>query len=100
MTLAGFIVVGPGVEPLLRGLTAFDVSVNSLPPGTCSETKLADIHALLVRPPISPLPELRIYIAADLGEYTWETLLETGRALGIAPIGLESLPALGLPACL
>jgi heterotetrameric sarcosine oxidase gamma subunit len=100
MALVGLHLVGPRVESLLRRLTAFDVSPTSLPPGACAETKLAEVHALLVRPSRSPLPEFLIYIAADVGEYVWETLLETGRDLGIAPIGLESLAELGFPPCL
>jgi glycine cleavage system aminomethyltransferase T len=100
MALAGFRLIGPKTESLLRGLTAFDVSVNSFPPGKCAETKLADVHAQLVRPPLSPFSELRIYIAADVGEYVWETLLAAGRDLGIVPLGLESLAALGFPQCL
>jgi glycine cleavage system aminomethyltransferase T len=100
MSLAGFVVVGPGIDLLLPRLTGFDLSVNSLPPGRCAETKLAEVHALLVRPPESALSELRIYIAADVGEYVWETVLLAGRDMGIVPLGLESLAALGFPQCL
>jgi glycine cleavage system aminomethyltransferase T len=100
MPLAGFAVVGPGTDLLMPRLTGFDLSVNALPPGRCTETKLADVHALLIRPPNSPLTELRIYIAADVGEYVWETLLLAGRDLGIVPLGLESFAAIGFPQCL
>jgi heterotetrameric sarcosine oxidase gamma subunit len=87
---AGFALVGPHTEALLRRLTALDLQETAFPAGTCAETGVAGVHALLVRPAGLTLPALRVYVAWDLGEYVWERLLEAGHGLGLVPGGLEA----------
>jgi glycine cleavage system aminomethyltransferase T len=91
---AGFWLVGPHTDALLRRLTPLDVASPALSLGACAETSLAGVHALLVRSPELSVPSLRIYTSWDLGEYVWESLLEPGRALGTRPLGLDGLAAL------
>ncbi|HEV3263081.1 MAG TPA: hypothetical protein VG013_39975 [Gemmataceae bacterium] len=91
---AGFGLIGPRTEEALRHVTPLDVSQAALPAGSCAETSLAGVHALLVRPPETALPAVQIYIAWDLGEYVWERLLDAGRGFGLAPVGLEGWRAL------
>ncbi len=88
--LAGFALLGPATEEVLRRLTALDVSAAALPPGWCAETGLATVQALLVRPPGLPLPGVLIYVAWDLAEFVWETLWELGLAWGLQPVGMEA----------
>jgi glycine cleavage system aminomethyltransferase T len=80
---AGFGLTGPGIASILASLTALDPS--ALAPGFCAETNLAGMHALFVRPP--EVNQLQIYVAWDLGEYAWERLLESGRAVGVTAVG-------------
>jgi glycine cleavage system aminomethyltransferase T len=96
---AGFCLAGLHIYDVLRQLVALDVSQAALPAGSCAETGLAGVHALLVRPPElggSFPPSLQIYVAWDLAEYVWQRLLDAGRAWGMAPLGWEALRALGL----
>ncbi len=83
---AGFALVGPHIDELLAQLSSLDV----LPAGSCAETNLAGVQALLARPPEQALPEVRVHVSWDLGEFVWERLLETGRGLGIVPLGLDA----------
>jgi sarcosine oxidase gamma subunit len=92
---AGFLLAGESGK-LLRRLTSLNVSSVNLPPGSCAETELAGVHALLVRPPGEAPPSSRIYVAWDLAEYVWETLVEAGNEEGIRPMGLDELPRLGI----
>lgn len=85
---AGFGLIGPRAEELLRHVTAFDLS--SLADESCAETKVAGVQALLVRPARLPLPALRLYVSWDLGEYVWETLFEAAHHLDLTPIGLDA----------
>jgi heterotetrameric sarcosine oxidase gamma subunit len=93
---AGFVVVGPRWEELLRRLTSLDLRPNTFPMNSCTETALAGVEAILVRSSESSLPCLRIYVAWDLGEYVWERILEAGREQGLLPLGLEALGLLGV----
>jgi len=93
---AGFVVVGPRWEELLRRLTSLDLRPTSLPLPSCTETALAGVEAILVRSSGPSLPWVRIYVSWDLGEYVWERILEAGREQGILPLGLEALGLLGV----
>jgi glycine cleavage system aminomethyltransferase T len=95
---AGFCLAGLHMDDMLRHITALDVSPARLPAGSCAETGLAGVHALLVRPPDSEPPSLQVYVAWDLAEYIWERLLDAGRSRGIVPLGWEALRTLGLAA--
>jgi glycine cleavage system aminomethyltransferase T len=87
--LAGISLVGPKGDALLHQLTALDIS-DALAPGSCVQTNLAGIHALLVRSLELTVPSLRIYVSWDLAEYLWTRLLEVGRRWEVVPLGLES----------
>lgn len=83
---AVFGLVGPQYEQVIRRLTAFDASFAGLPLGTCAETNLAGVQALLVRPPWE-WSALLVGVSWDLGEFVWERLLEAGRG-EVYPLGL------------
>lgn len=85
---AGFALVGPRTEELLRRVTVFDLA--TLNDESCAETKVAGVHGLLIRPAPLSLQSVRLYVSWDLGEYVWETLFEKGHALGLVPVGLEA----------
>ena len=87
---AGFCLIGPHTEGVLRQLTSVDVSSAALPAGSCAETSLAGAHALLVRAPDMRLPSIRVYVAWDLAEYAWESLLSAGGGVELTPLGLEA----------
>jgi glycine cleavage system aminomethyltransferase T len=70
--LAQFTLTGNDLEEVLRSLTSFEVSTSAFLPGSCAQTGLAGIHAVLIRPPQTK--EMRICLAADLAEYVWERL--------------------------
>jgi glycine cleavage system aminomethyltransferase T len=95
---AGFYLAGLHIDDMLRHLTTLDISPARLPAGSCAETGLAGVHALLVRPPASEPPSFQVYVAWDLAEYVWERLLDAGRPWGIVPLGWEALRTLGLAA--
>jgi heterotetrameric sarcosine oxidase gamma subunit len=88
---AGFWLVGPRLEELLRRVTHLDIRLSAFPVNSCAETAFAGVEALLVRPAED---SLRVYLAWDLGEYVWERMLEAGRDVPITPMGLEALALL------
>ena len=83
---AAFSLSGPTFESLLRRLTAIDVSSSVFAEGSCAETNLAGVEALLVRPPTCSRPRILIRVGWDVGEYLWETLVHTGSGLDLTTI--------------
>jgi hypothetical protein len=80
---------------ILARLTALDVGPVALPPGSCTETGLAGVHALLVRPPGLSIPSMLVLIAPDVAEYVWERVFGCGVA--IIPLGLAGVEELARP---
>jgi sarcosine oxidase subunit alpha len=95
-TFAGFCLVGPAILEVLRRLTPLDVSSIAFPQGSCAETSLAGVQAVLVKPPASPQSTVRVYVAWDVGEYVWERLVASGSRLGLVVIGMEAMARLSL----
>jgi sarcosine oxidase subunit alpha len=91
---AGFVLLGPRLEPFLRRLTHLDLRSAPVPENSCAETALARVETLLVRSAEFGLLALRLYVAWDLGEYVWERMLEAGHDGPITPIGLDALTQL------
>jgi glycine cleavage system aminomethyltransferase T len=89
---AAFWLVGPRIEDLLHRLTAVDV--RAAPVGSCAETALAGVAALLVASPELEMPSLRVCVSWDLAEFVWECLLDAGLGLGAVPLGLDTIQAL------
>lgn len=94
---AGFRLIGPRLDELLRRLTHLDVRAAAFPVGSCAETAFAGVEALLVRPAEQSLPSMHIYVAWDVGEFVWERMLEAGDNVPIAPVGVEALALLAAP---
>jgi glycine cleavage system aminomethyltransferase T len=88
---AGFLVAGPRTQDLLRRLTHLDVRPAALPIHSCAETQLAGVEALLIPTPELSLPAMRVYVAWDVAEYVWDRMLEAGRDLSIAALGMDGL---------
>jgi sarcosine oxidase subunit alpha len=92
---AGFWLLGPRLDELLRYLTHLDMRPASFPVNSCAETALAGVEALLVRVAETSLPALRVYVPWDLGECVWERVMEAGRDVPVTPLGMDALALLG-----
>ena len=96
---AAFWLFGPHTDELLRQLTHFDVAALSggrkpAEQGSCAETGLASVPAILVRPPSPAILSMRILTGWDVAEYVWEKLLQAGQTWKIIPLGLDGLDML------
>jgi sarcosine oxidase, subunit alpha len=84
---------GPDHERGLRALTSFNVASAAFSPGSCAETGLAGVHAILIRPPGSVAATF-IYVAQDVGEYMWERLHDAAGENVLVPMGLDAFGTL------
>ena len=89
-------VAGPRSRELLRRLTDVDLSSEAVPYLGAVHGLVAAVPSLFMR--IGFVGELgyELHFPAEYGEYLWNTLLETGRDLGIAPFGVEAQRVLRL----
>jgi hypothetical protein len=96
---AAFWLFGPHTDELLRQLTHFDVAALSggcepAEQGSCAQTGLAGVPAILVRPPSPAIPSMRILTGWDLAEYVWEKLFYLGKTWNISRLGSDGLDML------
>jgi sarcosine oxidase subunit alpha len=89
-------VAGPKSRELLLRLTDIDLSSAAVPYMGAVEGSVAGVPTLFMR--IGFVGELgyELHFPAEYGEYLWNTLLEAGRDLGIAPFGVEAQRVLRL----
>ncbi len=83
--------LGPSSNQLLARLTDLNVSPSRFPDLSCAQGQVAEIYAIIVRCDLGGLLSYDAYFGRDFGEYMWEAILEAGRELGIAPVGVEAL---------
>jgi glycine cleavage system aminomethyltransferase T len=93
--LACFQILGPEVDRFLARLVALDPRTH-LSLGSCTETALANLYALLIRLPRPAESSVAIGVGWDVAEYVWGRLLEAGREWGIGPVGQEALQTTGV----
>jgi glycine cleavage system aminomethyltransferase T len=93
--LAAFWLFGPFVIDALRRVTHHDVA--AMPSGSCVATGLAGVPAILVRPPTSANPSMRILVGWDVAEFVWEELWQAGQTWKISPLGMDALDLLNQP---
>jgi sarcosine oxidase subunit alpha len=89
-------VAGPKSRELLSRLTSIDLSSTAVPYLGSAQGSVAGVPTLLMR--IGFVGELgyELHFPAEYAEYLWNTLLETGKDLGIAPFGVEAQRVLRL----
>jgi glycine cleavage system aminomethyltransferase T len=86
---AAFWIFGPHSNDLLPQVTSYDGA--SMPFGSCAETGVAGVPAILVRPPTPTIANLRILIGWDVAEYVWERIWQAGQKWNVSPLGMDGL---------
>ena len=92
--LAGIRTTGPSGDLLMASVTEVDTSPRALPNMRCAQTKVAEIHAVLLRLDLGSLLSYDLYFGRELGEYMWQALFEAGEEYGAIPIGIEAMARL------
>jgi aminomethyltransferase len=90
--LTAFWLFGPHIDEVFRQVTRYDVA--SMPAGSCAETGLAGVRAILIRPPASATPSMCLLTGWDVAEYVWEKLWIAGKSRNLSSLGMDGLDAL------
>ncbi len=85
---------GPRAAGILQRLTDLDLA--KLRSFTAAEGEVASVRSLVSRTGYTGEDGFEIYCAPDEAEHLWETILDTGAAEGILPIGLGARDTLRL----
>jgi glycine cleavage system aminomethyltransferase T len=89
---AAFWLFGPHTDEALRQVTHHDVAAMS--PGSCAETGLAGVPAILIHPLMPAIASMRILTAWDVAEYVWEKIWQVGQTWKISALGMDGLDLL------
>ena len=92
--LGGVRITGPSAHLLLAGVTELDASPDALPNMSCAQTKIAEVHAVLLRVDVGSVCSYEVYFGREFGEYMWDALLEAGDEHGTTPVGVEAMAGL------
>jgi heterotetrameric sarcosine oxidase gamma subunit len=92
--LTNLLLIGPQSRRVLAMLTSLDVRETALPDFACSETKIAHVHAALLREDVKDLPGYHIVIPREYSESVWTSILHAGREFELCPAGLAALELL------
>lgn len=92
--LGGIRITGPSGHLLLAGVTELDASPDALPELSCAQTRVAEVHAVLLRLDVGSVPSYEVYFGREFGEYMWDALLDAGDEHGATPVGIEAMEKL------
>ncbi len=92
--LGGVRITGPSGHLLLAGVTELDASPEALPELSCAQTRIAEVHAVLLRLDLGNIRSYEVYFGREFGEYMWDALLEAGDEHGAVPVGIEAMEEL------
>ena len=87
---AQIVVAGPKSRELLSRIADINVSNKEFPHLTLKEAAVADIPARIFRVSFTGDLAYELAVPATHGGFVWNTLLATGKELGVAPYGLIS----------
>jgi heterotetrameric sarcosine oxidase gamma subunit len=85
--LCGLRLVGPNAHVLLERLTSMDLAPDRFADGALAQCGLARVHAIVLRRDAGRTLGYDLFVDRDFGAYLWDSLLEAGAPLGIAPVG-------------
>jgi sarcosine oxidase subunit alpha len=89
-SFAAMNLTGPLARETLQPLTDIDLSPEAFPYMGARQGQVAGVPATVLRIGFTGELGYEIHVPAGYGLFVWETLLETGRAYGITPFGVEA----------
>lgn len=88
---AGLQVIGPSAYELLSELTETNISESQFPNLTCSQSKVSEIGARIIRRDVRNTLSFDVYFPREYGEYIWDSFMHAGEHLGVEPVGTQAV---------
>ncbi len=85
---SGILLAGPRSRAVLQKLTTLNVHDAAMPDGAARQTRLAHVHATVLRIDSEGIPGFLLLITRDVAEHAWHSLLHAGEEYGAQPFGV------------
>lgn len=83
--------VGPNSAELFSRLCGLDFDDSAFANGTAKQSSVAKTTQLIIRQDLGDIPAYALIGGRSLAAYLWQTMLDAGQDLGVAPIGLDAI---------
>ena len=87
---AQFLLAGPRCRQVLGKLTSLNLSEVSLRNLDCGQSRVAHVHAIIVRHDLDGIPAYQLLVSREYGESVWDSVLHAGREFELALFGLQA----------
>lgn len=87
---AQFLLAGPCCRQVLGKLTSLNLSETSLPDLACGQSRVAHVHAIILRHDLDGIPAYQLLVSREYGESVWDSVLHAGHEFHLAPFGLQA----------
>lgn len=87
---AQFLLAGPRCRQVLGKLTSLNLSETSLPDLTCGQSRVAHVHAIILRHDLDGVPAYQLLVSREYGESVWDSVLHAGHEFHLSPFGLQA----------
>jgi len=87
--------IGPNSRDLLSRLCGLDFHPAAFPNLAARQSSVAKTTQLIIRRDLGQLPAFALIGARSLAAYLYDTIMQAGRDLGIAPIGRTAIEEIG-----
>ena len=84
------LLAGPRCRQVLGKLTSLNLSETSLPDLTCGQSRLAHVHAIILRRDLNGIAAYQLLVSREYGESVWDSVLHAGHEFHLAPFGLQA----------
>ena len=92
----GCCLIGPKGRALIRRLTELNVNPDAFPNLCVTHTPIRHVPTILLRKDLGSILAYELYFERAYAEYVWDAVFNSGKELGIAPVGSSAMKLLGM----
>jgi len=92
---AGLAFLGPNGRALLRRLTELNVNPEDFPDLSVTHTPIRQVPTIILRKDRGSVLAYELYFERAYAEYVWDAVFNSGKELGVVPVGSSAMKLLG-----
>ena len=87
--------IGPNGRTLLRRLTELNVNPEAFPNLSVTHTPIRHVPTILIRNDNGSTLAYQMYVERAYAEYVWDAIFDSGKELGVVPVGSLAMRLMG-----